>query len=194
MPSPALPHPGEPSLWTLEELRALAETILLSEGITPPSGRVRAVPDRRTLRYYTTLGLLAPPAGFRGRTALYGSAHVAQVVLIKRLQVEGLPLAGIQERLAGMTPVELERLARLPEPLPDFTARLEVLDGPEEPSSPEPESPASAPAQAGSWIHLGQGVTLLLPETFQGGGEDLLLLLRSAAPLLAELRRQGLTR
>jgi hypothetical protein len=72
-----------------------------------PSGRVREVPDRRAIRYYTTLGLLDRPAEMRGRTALYGRRHLLQLVAIKRLQARGLNLAEIQERL-------LARLAQLP--------------------------------------------------------------------------------
>ena len=32
----------------------------------PPNGRVRDVPDRRTIRYYTTIGLLDRPAEVSG--------------------------------------------------------------------------------------------------------------------------------
>src|SRR5207244_1724793 len=77
-----------------------------------PSGRVREVPDRRTVRYYTTLGLIDRPAEVRGRTALYSTRHLLQLVAIKRLQARGLPLAEIQSRLVGQTDAALRELAR----------------------------------------------------------------------------------
>jgi DNA-binding transcriptional MerR regulator len=54
------------------------------------------VPDERTVRYYVTLALLDRPSAMRGRTALYGPRHVAQVVAIKRLQTMGRSLSEIQ--------------------------------------------------------------------------------------------------
>ena len=66
------------------------------------SGRVRDVPDRRTIRYYTTLGLIDRPAAMRGRTALYGLRHLLQLAAIKRLQAHGLSLAEVQQRLVGL--------------------------------------------------------------------------------------------
>src|SRR3954468_4983626 len=100
--------------WTIDELGA-AVTAALAEGHDgAPNGRVRDVPDRRTIRYYTTLGLLDRPAEMRGRTALYGRRHLLQLVAIKRLQVEGRSLAQIQQQLVGLTTAALEELARLP--------------------------------------------------------------------------------
>jgi len=81
------------------------------------SGRVRDVPDVRTIRYYTTLGLLDRPAQMQGRTAFYGQRHVMQLVAIKRLQAKNLSLVEVQQTLAGIGDKELERLAELPDGL-----------------------------------------------------------------------------
>ena len=70
------------------------------------------MPDLRTIRYYTTLGLLDRPAAMRGRTALYGPRHLLQLVAIKRLQARGLSLAAVQERVVGLSDAALRRLAR----------------------------------------------------------------------------------
>src|SRR5262249_7630167 len=78
------------------------------------SGRVRDVPDVRTIRYYTTLGLLDRPARMRGRTALYGQRHPLPLVAIKRLQARGLALAENQSRGAGETEAARRRVAQLP--------------------------------------------------------------------------------
>jgi DNA-binding transcriptional MerR regulator len=81
----------------------------------PANSRVREVPDQRTIRYYTTLGLIDRPAEMRGRTALYRPRHLWQLVAIKRLQARGLTLSEIQERLVGLTDAALRRLAKMPE-------------------------------------------------------------------------------
>jgi DNA-binding transcriptional MerR regulator len=102
------PHLGN---LTIDELAASAAVLLSEAGLGQPSGRVREVPDARTLRFYTTHGLLDRPAAFQGRTALYGRRHLHQIVAIKRLQARGLSLAGIQERLLGLDDRALARLA-----------------------------------------------------------------------------------
>jgi DNA-binding transcriptional MerR regulator len=69
--------------------------------------RVQAVPDARTIRYYTTLGLIDRPAVI-ARQARYGQRHILQIVAIKALQGASLPLAEIQSRLYGKSDQELE--------------------------------------------------------------------------------------
>src|SRR5678815_5529169 len=81
--------------WTLSELVEQTATRLAALP-APKNGQVRAVPDDRTIRYYATIGLLDRPAAMRGRTALYGARHLAQVVAIKRMQSAGHSLADIQ--------------------------------------------------------------------------------------------------
>src|SRR5438046_8479073 len=106
--------PPNASLWTLDDLGARVAIALAEDYDGQPSGRVRDVPDRRTIRYYTTLGLLNRPAEMRGRTALYGRRHLLQLVAIKRLQTRGLSLAAIQQKLLGLNDAALRSLARLP--------------------------------------------------------------------------------
>ncbi|MCZ7645583.1 MAG: helix-turn-helix domain-containing protein [Planctomycetota bacterium] len=111
MQEPVTPEP----LWTLTELAERVEEALSVDYAGPANGQIRAVPNARALRYYTTLGLLDRPAEMRGRTAYYGRRHLLQVVTIKRLQAQGLPLEKIQARLLGLTDTKLEDLAHLPE-------------------------------------------------------------------------------
>src|SRR5881275_1376227 len=106
-------------LWTLDELCDRAARALTLDYAGQSSGRIRDVPDRRTIRYYTTLGLIDRPAAMRGRTALYGRRHLLQLVAIKRLQARGLALAELQHQLVGLSNRALEELARLP---PDLDA------------------------------------------------------------------------
>jgi len=100
--------------WTLDELAERVDAALAVDYAGPPSGRVRAVPDRRAIRWYTTIGLIDRPVAHRGRTALYGPRHLLQLVAVKRLQARGLPLVAIQQELAGAPDSQLARVARLP--------------------------------------------------------------------------------
>ena len=104
------------ALVTIGEL-ALAVQQALAETAYPgqTSGRIREVPDRRTIRYYTTIGLLDKPAEMRGRTAYYGRRHLLQLVAIKRLQARGKSLVEIQEMLTGASDSALLKLADAPD-------------------------------------------------------------------------------
>ena len=104
------------ALWRLDELQAHTSAALVAAEVGGVnSGRVRDVPDGRTIRYYTTLGLLDRPAEMRGRTAFYGRRHVLQLVALKRLQTTGATLAEIQQRLLNITDRRLAELAAVPE-------------------------------------------------------------------------------
>jgi DNA-binding transcriptional MerR regulator len=99
--------------WTIDELRE-AVAAALGEGYGgPPNARVRDVPDQRTIRYYTTLGLIDRAAEMRGRTALYGTRHLLQLVAIKKLQAQGFSLAEVQQALVGQPSAAIARLAGL---------------------------------------------------------------------------------
>jgi len=96
---------------TLEQLSARVEEEIEKLGLlgAQDDGRVTAVPDARTIRYYGTLGLVDRPS-IVDREARYGQRHVLQIVAIKALQVMGLPLGKIQERLYARSTSELEAL------------------------------------------------------------------------------------
>src|SRR5438309_557465 len=100
--------------WTLDELAGRVAQALAADDVRAPNGRVREVPDGRAIRWYTTIGLVDRPLGFRGRTALYGPRHLLQIVAVKRRQAAGLALADIQSELAGATDDTLGRVAKLP--------------------------------------------------------------------------------
>src|SRR6187551_3684443 len=101
-------------MWTLDELVERVRAALAAEYPGAPNGRVRDVPDRRAIRWYTTIGLVDRPLGMRGRTALYGPRHLQQLVAIKRWQAQGQSLATIQAELAGADEATLQRAARVP--------------------------------------------------------------------------------
>lgn len=100
----------------IDDLRTLVARALQVGSYSPAeSKRIRAVPDTRTIRYYTTLGLIDRPAEMRGRTALYEPRHVMQLVAIKRLQAANQTLSDVQARLVGITKSQLTKLSDLPE-------------------------------------------------------------------------------
>jgi len=83
---------------------------------------VSAAPDARTVRYYTTLGLLDRPT-IEARQARYGERHLLQLLAIKALQAVDLPLAEIQQRLYARSDAELRALSRRSPPKPVNTPR-----------------------------------------------------------------------
>src|SRR4051812_26037890 len=101
------------NLWTLDQLCAQVALALADDYAGAPNDRVRELPDRRTVRYYATLGLLDRPT-IQGRTAFYGRRHLLQLAAIKRLQANGQSLTEIQERLLRRSDAELAKVARLP--------------------------------------------------------------------------------
>jgi DNA-binding transcriptional MerR regulator len=196
-------------IFTIDELRRLAAVALdVSDYEPAESARVRAIPDLRTIRYYTTLGLVDGPAELQGRTAYYTMRHVEQLVAIKRLQGRGLTLADIQQELLGLSPAKLSRLANLPDQL-DSLSRRDATTNTEVSAAtvtePEPAFWKRVPQSAGSpnselgsrpqvarvWrINLDEHTTLEV----NGGGSlvDAERIRAAARPLIEELVRQKL--
>lgn len=172
--------------WRIDELAERAAAAL--DGVDAPaaSGRVTPVPDRRMLRYYTTLGLLDRPE-VRGRVAYYGRRHLLQVVAIKRLQAEGATLAQVQQALAGAPTSALERIARVP---PE--TELPVDQAPAPAGAFWRARPEPAPAQVGAALRLAPGVTLVLDAASNLTHDDAGDIAAAAAGLLAHLHAAGL--
>ncbi|MFI1355834.1 MerR family transcriptional regulator [Streptomyces sp. NPDC020898] len=81
------PDLGEPTL-TVDELAARA-------GVTV-----------RTVRFYSSRGLLPPPVIGRRRVGRYSQGHLARLALIEELQHQGMTLAAIERRL-GQLPADI---------------------------------------------------------------------------------------
>jgi DNA-binding transcriptional MerR regulator len=94
---------------TIHELSEEVERLLKENHLfaTQQDNRISAAPDMRTIRYYSTLGLLDRPL-MQGRIAKYNRRHVLQLLAVKTLQGASLPLADIQEQLYGLSDHELE--------------------------------------------------------------------------------------
>lgn len=57
----------------------------------------------RTVRFYTTKGLVPPPIR-RGRSGYYSADHVARLQLVQELQGHGFTLSAIERYVAGIPP------------------------------------------------------------------------------------------
>jgi DNA-binding transcriptional MerR regulator len=72
------------------------------------------IPTERTIRFYLEKGLLPKPSKRLGQTLVFGRLHLLQLLVIKKLQADGVPLSAIPEVLTkrGKTEVQLEELLR----------------------------------------------------------------------------------
>lgn len=190
------------NLWTIDELGAQVALALAAGYDGVPSGRIRDVPDLRTIRYYTTLGLLDRPAAMQGRTALYGRKHLWQLVAVKRLQTQGLTLVEIQQRLLGKTEKELASLAQVsgktaPENRGSFWKREAPSSAPEKTPGPPGRAQEAGVPSAGilslQGIPLREDVTLLFAPLRPLTPEDVQALQTAAGPLLKYLEKRRLT-
>ena len=76
--------------------------------VSPASGQAGELMTERNIRYYRTLGLVdAPASGGQG----FGRKHRLQLVGIRLLQAQGLPLHRIRDLLYGRGLEELEEIA-----------------------------------------------------------------------------------
>ncbi len=195
---------AERASWTLDELvRRVAAGLADPAYPGAPNGRVRQLPDRRSVRWYTTTGLIDRPV-MQGRTALYGPRHLLQVIAVKRRQAEGRSLADIQAELAGATNETLSRVAAVPDELVTAEARASAEVHPSRRSRFWADRPVTVePATDGGGadtvtslaaVSLPGGVTLLLPAEAQGrpGDDDLDAIRAAARPLLQLLADRGL--
>jgi DNA-binding transcriptional MerR regulator len=160
------------------------------------------------IRWYTTIGLVDRPV-MQGRTALYGTRHLAQIVAVKRRQAEGLSLADIQGELAGAPDDTLRRIAGVSDGL--LTAEPAQSPDPQ-PAPPAPgrrtrfwaDAPAAAALTADlantgghadsvstlSAVRLAGGAFILLPG--RPDHDDVPAIQAAAQPLLDLLANRGL--
>jgi DNA-binding transcriptional MerR regulator len=126
------------------ELANRAAGILAEIGTTQDRGTVNAMPDERTLRYYLAEGLISPAAEKQGTASVFGYTHLLQLLVVKKLQSEHLPIRKIKELVHGRTERELERLLGLeqkPGAKNEALGYLEkLLTRSSSPSAPSPTS------------------------------------------------------
>jgi DNA-binding transcriptional MerR regulator len=189
-------------LWTLEQLPDRVAELLSDDYDGQSNGRVRELPNGRTIRWYTTIGLVDRPVATRGRTALYGPRHLLQLAAVKRLQAAGRTLAEIQEQLVGATDEQLADLAKVPRVDLAWTDRpiragafWRTAAHTDENSVADSVADSAGPTVA-THVHairLGDSVTVMLDGTTRAPtAEELTAIETAAAPLLDLLDRTGL--
>ena len=184
--------------WTLADLVAEA-TNRLEALPAPKNGQVRAVPDDRTIRYYAAIGLLDRPAAMRGRTALYGPRHLAQIVAIKRMQSAGHSLSDIQQLWSQLDNETLTRISGVALPTGGKrSGRKDFWKQTPEPT-PTPLPPRAvradhAAAEMRVEVAPGVSIAIALPteRTVSISPADVRAVRAAAASLVTELANRGL--
>lgn len=92
------------------ELAGEAAKILAESGLAQERGTVSELPDERTIRYYLTEGLVSPAENKQGTASVFGYRHLLELLVVKKLQSEHLPIRKIRDLVDGRTERELERL------------------------------------------------------------------------------------
>lgn len=182
-------------LWTIEQLPDRVAALLAQDYAGQQNGRVRELPNGRTIRWYTTIGLVDRPVS-RGRTALYGPRHVLQLAAVKRLQAAGRTLAEIQQELVGVTNGRLAELAKVatidmalpPQKIPvePFWHRGAVRG--------DSDSVSHTVSKTVFGVSIDDSVTVMLEGADRAPTDaELAELEAAAAPLLAAIERLGLS-
>ena len=146
----------------MDQLVERVREALAAEYPGAPNGRVRDVPDRRAIRWYTTIGLVDRPLGMRGRTALYGPKHLQQLVAIKRRQAEGRSLAQIQIEFSWISDEGLRLASRIPDQLLADDGAL-TADDPAGTARPRFWAESPTPAAGPSGPHVAHLPFLAMP-------------------------------
>ena len=94
----------------VRELARAAEHFLRTTGTSQEKGTVKDFPNERTIRYYITEGLLDQAIEKRGVTSIFGYEHLLALLVIKKLQSDGLPISVIKTITNGRSVEELEKL------------------------------------------------------------------------------------
>ena len=95
---------------TVEQLAEAVNQWCDEHGVIPASGQTGERMTERNVRYYRTLGLVDAP--MVGGGIGYGEKHLLQLIAIRLLQAQGLPLNRIRDLLLGRSLAELRQIEK----------------------------------------------------------------------------------
>jgi DNA-binding transcriptional MerR regulator len=94
----------------LPEFATICEKVVSDLDLEQERGTVTVVPDERTIRYYIAEGLIPAPDEKQGTSSVFSYLNLLQLVAVKKLQAEHLPIRKIREVVAGKSEQEMETL------------------------------------------------------------------------------------
>jgi DNA-binding transcriptional MerR regulator len=110
----------------LPEFARVSEEVLSELGIEQHRGTVSLVPDERTIRYYVSEGLIQSADEKQGTASVFSYKHLLQLVAVKKLQAEHLPIKKIRELVSGKDEQQLENLLGVSSDVRKKTDQLEA--------------------------------------------------------------------
>ena len=153
------------------ELAGEAARILTESGLAQGRGTVSEVPDERTIRYYLTEGLISPAENKQGTASVFSYRHLLELLVIKKLQSEHLPIRKIRDLVDGRTERELERLLGAEGSAAVKNEALRYLEKLLVAPSAHPSSPApQAPRQVSAIESLASPAQAAAPQSSQATG------------------------
>jgi len=108
-------------------------------------GTVTSVPDERTIRYYLAEGLIQTPEERQGTASVFSYLNLLQLLTVKKLQAEHLPIRKIRELVAGKSEQDLETLLGVRGPSGKKTEAKRYLESLLAPAPAAPPIEAAAP-------------------------------------------------
>ena len=94
----------------LPEFARVGGQIVAELELDQQRGTVTSVPDERTIRYYLAEGLIQTPEEKQGTASVFSYLNLLQLLTVKKMQAEHLPIRKIRELVAGKGEQELETL------------------------------------------------------------------------------------
>jgi DNA-binding transcriptional MerR regulator len=187
----------------LPEFARVSEQILAEMGLEQERGTVTSVPDERTIRYYMSEGLIQTPGERQGTASVFGYLNLLQLLTVKKLQAEHLPIRKIRELVAGKSEQELEIMLGLRGTAGRRTEAKQYLEtllasAPSQPlretAAPRLLPPQAAAAQSHSWqrVEIEPGLELHIRSDYSppATGSRTRSLLEKAIHRLRRLRGQ----
>ena len=129
----------------LPEFARVGGQIVAELQLEQERGTVTSVPDERTIRYYLAEGLIQTPEERQGTASVFSYLNLLQLLTVKKLQAEHLPIRKIRELVAGKSEQELETLLGVRGPSGKKTEAKRYLESLLAPTPSAPPMQAAAP-------------------------------------------------